>query len=66
MQINVGAVDRIVRVWIGIAMVLFAYMQPDVPYSFIGWLGVIPFFTGLFGWCGLYKILGFTTAKNRD
>ncbi|MDJ0612717.1 MAG: DUF2892 domain-containing protein [Rhizobiaceae bacterium] len=64
MNINVGIADRTIRIWLGIGMVLFAYMRPDLPYAFIGWLGVIPLATGLFGWCGIYKLFGITTVKN--
>lgn len=64
MKNNVGLIDRWIRVCLGVAMILFAAMSPDVPYAFIGWLGIIPLVTGLLGWCGIYRVLGISTKKN--
>ena len=63
MKRNVGLIDRSIRVWLGIAMISFAVMSPETPYSILGWLGVIPLVTGLAGRCGLYKLLGISTAR---
>ena len=64
MNVNVGMLDRIIRVWVGIGLMAFAYMSPDIPYAFLGWVGVIPFVTGLVGWCGLYRLLGISTVRS--
>ena len=64
MKVNVGIGDRAIRIWIGLAMIFFAYMNPDLSYGFIGWFGFIPLVTGIVGWCGLYRLLNITTVKN--
>ena len=64
MNYNVGMYDRVIRVWIGIMAMLFAYFSPDVPYSWLGWFGIIPFLTGMFGWCLIYSVFGTSTVKN--
>lgn len=64
MTFNVGMYDRVIRVWLGIMAMLFAYYSPEYPFAWLGWFGVIPLLTGMFGWCGLYKLLGISTIKN--
>lgn len=55
MGCNVGKTDRILRVIIGLALILAAYTGNLGSWAYIG---VVPFFTGLVGWCGLYTIMG--------
>ena len=62
MTFNVGMADRLVRIILGVALVYGAIFYPNVPYSSLGWIGVVIIATGLFGWCGLYKLLGLSTA----
>jgi hypothetical protein len=55
---NVGKIDRIIRVVVGIILVgnvFFALQHP------IGWLGVILIVTGIVGKCPLYSIIGINT-----
>jgi uncharacterized membrane protein HdeD (DUF308 family) len=57
---NVGKVDRIIRVILGILLVgnvFFALHHP------IGWLGVILVLTGIAGICPLYSLLGLNTKS---
>ena len=60
MKVNVGGIDRIVRILVGIVLIgLVATGQ----IGWWGWLGVIPLATGLIGWCPPYAMLGFSTCK---
>ncbi len=60
MKLNVGGIDRIVRIVIGAVLVgLVATGQ----IGWWGWLGIVPLATGLIGWCPPYAILGFSTCK---
>ena len=55
---NVGKIDRIIRVVVGIILlgnVFYALHHP------IGWLGVILIVTGIAGKCPLYSIIGINT-----
>jgi hypothetical protein len=58
---NTGIVDRIVRFAIGVGLMGFAYYYRDLPYSYLGWLGIVPLVTALAGYCPLYSALGVRT-----
>lgn len=59
MKSNVGGVDRIFRIVIG--LVLIALAATGV-VGWWGWIGVLPLLTGLFRFCPAYPILGFSTC----
>ena len=63
MSINVGMVDRIARIIVGIALIAFAlgYIAPGTSWAWVGWIGVVPILTAIFGMCPLYSILGMST-----
>jgi hypothetical protein len=61
MSKNVGGLDRILRIVIGLALISLVFVGPHTAW---GWIGVVPLFTGLFSWCGLYTVLGINTCKN--
>ena len=57
---NVGKVDRIVRVILGVLLignVFYALQNPS------GWVGVLLLVTGIFGICPLYSLLGINTKS---
>jgi len=60
MKSNVGTVDRILRMAIGIVLIGLAATDS---VGWWGWLGIVPFATGLIGWCPPYAILGLSTCK---
>ncbi len=60
MKSNMGSVDRIVRIVLGLAIVSLVFVGPKSPW---GWLGLIPIATGVVGFCGLYAPFRFTTRK---
>jgi hypothetical protein len=64
MTANVGMVDRIVRLIVGILLIAFALGIgfPKTSWSWVGWIGVIPLVTALFGYCPAYKLLGLSTC----
>lgn len=59
MTFNVGGVDRILRILVGLALVTAAATDA---VGFWGYVGVIPFVTGLLGWCPLYAVFGLKTC----
>ncbi len=62
---NVGDIDRALRIIVGLALIcLTAYGILPV----WGWIGIVPVFTGLIGWCPAYMPLGIKTCspKSRD
>lgn len=61
MRKNEGAVDRLLRVALGLVLIALVYTGPQTRW---GWLGLIPLVTGLVGYCPLYAVLGFSTNRS--
>lgn len=59
---NIGTVDRILRIVLGCVLIGFALLATDVPYSYLGWIGVIPIATAIVNFCPLYTLLGIKTS----
>ena len=59
MKINVGTLDRTLRIGAGVALIGLAAAGIVGPW---GYIGVIPLATGLFRVCPLYSILGLNTC----
>ena len=57
---NVGKIDRIIRVVVGVILVGNVFVALQHP---IGWLGVILIVTGILGKCPLYSIIGINTKS---
>jgi sulfite exporter TauE/SafE len=59
-SLNVGLFDRLARIVVGVALITFAlgYLAPGTGWNWVGWIGVIPIATALFGFCPLYSALG--------
>lgn len=61
---NMGLIDRVIRVIVGI--LLIAYAIPigfgATGWNWVGWIGVVPLATGLLGNCPLYSLLGVSTC----
>ena len=59
MTINVGLVDRVIRIAVGICLLSLVFWGPQTNW---GYLGLIPLFTGAIGTCPLYAMLGMNTC----
>lgn len=59
LSLNVGNIDRAIRLIGGLTLVLLAATGRIGPW---GYVGVIPLVTGAFAWCPLYRLLGVTTT----
>jgi hypothetical protein len=64
MSANVGMFDRAVRVIIGLALIAYAIPLgfASSGWNWLGWFGVIPLATAIFGFCPLYTVLGLSTC----
>ncbi len=60
MPTNEGALDRIIRVVAGLALISLVFIGPQTLW---GWLGLVPLLTGLFGFCPAYALLGLNTCR---
>jgi len=67
LQSNVGSIDRVVRIVIGIALVAAAVSGTLAGPALIlaGIVAAIMMVTGAVGFCPLYWLLGISTAGNR-
>jgi hypothetical protein len=59
MKSNVGGIDRILRLVLGLVLVGLALAGTLGPWA---WIGVVPLVTGALGTCPLYTMLGFSTC----
>ncbi len=62
MDRNVGAIDRIVRLVIGV-MILGLYGALEPPLRYLTLVGLIPLGTAILGSCPLYTMLGMSTRR---
>jgi hypothetical protein len=58
---NVGSVDRVLRVVLGLALLAFAFFSGHA-YASLGYIGVVPLLTAAFGTCPAYSLLGISTC----
>ena len=59
MKTNVGGIDRILRVVVGLALIAWAIVGGPV----WAWVGIVPLATALIGFCPVYPLVGLSTAK---
>ena len=57
---NMGKVDRIIRIIVGILLVGNVFYALQTP---LGWLGIILIVTGILGMCPLYSLLNINTRS---
>jgi hypothetical protein len=60
---NVGAVDRAIRIVIGLAILSLFFLYPASEWRYASLLGVVPLLTGAFATCPLYSMLGLSTCS---
>ncbi|MDD2796245.1 MAG: DUF2892 domain-containing protein [Acidocella sp.] len=61
MKKNVGGIDRILRIVVGLALIVAALLH------YVGWwgyIGVVPLATGTTGWCPAYLPFGIKTCRS--
>ena len=54
---NLGIIERVVRLALGIAL-LGLYGALPSPWRYLALIGLIPFGTGLLGYCPIYRTTG--------
>lgn len=55
---NVGTVDRVIRIIVGLGLTSLAFFGPENLWFL---LGLIPVITGMIGYCPPYGLLGLNT-----
>lgn len=66
MKANVGSLDKIIRIVIGVAMLAAFFIFPDAGWRWWMLIGIIPLATALMGWCPLYRIFGLSTCPAKQ
>jgi hypothetical protein len=62
MKLNVGGVDRVIRIAVGLVLLGLA---ASGTIGWWGWLGIVPLATGAVGWCPPYALFGWSTCKTQ-
>ena len=62
MKVNVGTLDRTLRIGGGLALIVAAATGAIGAW---GWIGVVPLATGLLRFCPVYPLLGINTCSAR-
>ena len=61
---NVGSIDRILRIVVGLALI--AYAVPigfhQTGWNWTGWIGVVPLLTAIFAYCPAYALFGISSC----
>ncbi|MBI2840565.1 MAG: DUF2892 domain-containing protein [Acidobacteria bacterium] len=63
MKKNIGTVERVIRVIVGIGVLSVAFVGKGTPWTY---LGILPLLTGVVGWCPPYAVFGISTCKASD
>jgi hypothetical protein len=59
MKCNVGGIDRVLRIAVG--LVLTGLAASNIVGAW-GWIGIVPLATGLFRFCPIYPVLGINSC----
>lgn len=59
MKCNVGGIDRVLRIIVGLVLIGLAITETTGVWA---WIGVVPLATGLFRFCPAYPLLGINTG----
>lgn len=59
MKANVGTIDRVLRIIVGLVLI---GLTLSGTIGVWGWIGIVPLATALFRFCPLYTVLGMSTC----
>jgi hypothetical protein len=59
MKTNIGGIDRILRIVVGLVLIALAATGT---VGWWGYIGVVPLLTGVFRFCPAYTLLGVNTC----
>ncbi len=60
---NVGGIDRVLRIVVGLVLIALAATGT---VGLWGYIGALPLLTGLVGWCPPYAIFGWNTCAPKQ
>ena len=62
MTANIGPLDRILRIVVGLILIALVFVGPKTAW---GWIGIVPLLTALIGCCPPYQLLGINTCARK-
>lgn len=63
---NVGGIDKILRIVIGAALLVWFFVDQGTGFwHYAKLIGIVPLLTGLLGTCPLYSIIGMNTCPRK-
>lgn len=62
MKANVGGIDKILRIAVGLVLIGLGLAGIGAPWVFVG---VVPLATGLINWCPIYPLLGISSCRKK-
>ncbi len=63
MKANVGTVDRLMRITLGVVLIGLTLAGLIGVW---GWIGILPIVTGVFRFCPAYRLLGINSCRLRS
>ncbi len=65
MRPNIGSMDRIARVILGLLLLAYALQLgfPATGWNWVGWIGVVPILTAVVRYCPAYSLVGIRTGR---
>ena len=63
MKSNVGGIDRILRIVLGLVLIGLAATGT---VGLWGYIGAVPLVTGVIGWCPPYALFGWSTCAMKN
>ena len=62
MPTNVGSIDRVLRIIVGLVLISLVFIGPQTPW---GWIGIVPLLTAFIGYCPAYSLVGMNTCAKK-
>lgn len=62
MQVNVGGVDRVIRIIVGLALLSLLFLL-EGSSRWLGLIGIVPLATAFLRYCPLYSVFRINTSK---
>ncbi len=60
MNRNIGTIDRVLRILVGLAVLSLAFIGPKTPWGYAGLILVV---TAVINFCPIYRIIGVNTCS---
>ncbi len=67
MNPNIGTVDRILRIVVGVVLLAYAFKIGfhATGWNWVGFIGIVPILTAVFRFCPAYPIFGINTCAKK-